>query len=622
MNRLVLFLLSLFSIFLTANAQLADEDIIYINHSDGSCTPIMTWEIDSIVLSNYDKDSVYHDNVQTQVFYTKDKVYRVPLNEIKEVSFKEGSFISYDKVLTLMDDISQIYSQCETLDDMLAKKDLIDSMDNVEKTWTEDGAFFVKVKNGGIVTWSFVNDNGFEVDNITVKSVIKEVIEKETVERGEREYLHEKKMCIINQQSNDESRSEYAENYNKLKDEYTKVGIDVDYIQSDKFDFNFLENELKKYNIIFLITHGNSNAICTGVKFSNDQKDYYNALWNMGVLEFGVIEELRSGVKVTMKYVGITDKYLYFLKYLKQVELDNAIMFNTACFSLNKEKLCSAFLGLGVRAYLGYNNTNSVGKMAGVEFFNSMLWGKSVKEAMDGLEEKYKKEERYNSTLSLKGNGENLGFHLCPDENHPHFIDLGLPSGTLWSCCNLEKDHEDDLLMPESYGGYFAWGETSEKANYNESNYKYYVNGEYVDIGKEIPAADGIMDTYEISGTEYDAVINKRIDGECMPTAADCKEFQKNCRFKWANAYGVNGIFATGPNGKRIFLPAAGFRSDNAFSTAEGFGGHYYLGSQCKNSEKSKAYNLLFSSQSIGWITSHSRFEGCTIRPILRPLLP
>ena len=25
----------------------------------------------------------------------------------------------------------------------------------------------------------------------------------------------------------------------------------------------------------------------------------------------------------------------------------------------------------------------------------------------------------------------------CPDFNHPHGIDLGLPSGTKWACCNV-----------------------------------------------------------------------------------------------------------------------------------------------------------------------------------------
>ena len=34
----------------------------------------------------------------------------------------------------------------------------------------------------------------------------------------------------------------------------------------------------------------------------------------------------------------------------------------------------------------------------------------------------------------------------CPDDNHPHAIDLGLPSGTKWACCNVGAD------KPEEYG--------------------------------------------------------------------------------------------------------------------------------------------------------------------------
>ena len=30
------------------------------------------------------------------------------------------------------------------------------------------------------------------------------------------------------------------------------------------------------------------------------------------------------------------------------------------------------------------------------------------------------------------------GSFSCPDSNHPHMIDLGLSSGTKWSCCNID----------------------------------------------------------------------------------------------------------------------------------------------------------------------------------------
>lgn len=39
--------------------------------------------------------------------------------------------------------------------------------------------------------------------------------------------------------------------------------------------------------------------------------------------------------------------------------------------------------------------------------------------------------------------------NLCPDDNHPHMIDLGL--GVKWACCNVGAS------KPEEYGGYYAW---------------------------------------------------------------------------------------------------------------------------------------------------------------------
>ena len=56
----------------------------------------------------------------------------------------------------------------------------------------------------------------------------------------------------------------------------------------------------------------------------------------------------------------------------------------------------------------------------------------------------------------------------CPDNHHPHLINLGLPSGTLWACCNV------GATTPEGSGGYYAWGETEEKSEgYDWKNYIY-----------------------------------------------------------------------------------------------------------------------------------------------------
>lgn len=54
--------------------------------------------------------------------------------------------------------------------------------------------------------------------------------------------------------------------------------------------------------------------------------------------------------------------------------------------------------------------------------------------------------------------------------NGHEWVDLGLPSGTLWATCNVGAN------KPEDYGDYFAWGETTTKSTYNWDTY-IYANG-------------------------------------------------------------------------------------------------------------------------------------------------
>ena len=55
---------------------------------------------------------------------------------------------------------------------------------------------------------------------------------------------------------------------------------------------------------------------------------------------------------------------------------------------------------------------------------------------------------------------------FCPDANHPHIIDLGLPSGTKWSCCNVGASTYADV------GTLFAWGDPS--GEYGIASYDAY----------------------------------------------------------------------------------------------------------------------------------------------------
>ena len=187
---------------------------------------------------------------------------------------------------------------------------------------------------------------------------------------------------------------------------------------------------------------------------------------------------------------------------------------------------------------------------------------------------------------------------LCPDDNHPHMIDLGLSSGTLWSCCNVGAD------KPEGYGGYYAWGETEEKDYYDWSTYIH---------------CDGSIETChdlgsDIAGTQYDVAHIKWGDSWVMPSNDQEVELYNNCTYTWTIMNGVEGGLFTGPNGGTIFLPAAGHRLNNNLSFA-GLQGEYWSSTQ-DPSYLPNACNLSNNSYNAIEGDNRPRWFGLTVRPV------
>ena len=150
----------------------------------------------------------------------------------------------------------------------------------------------------------------------------------------------------------------------------------------------------------------------------------------------------------------------------------------------------------------------------------------------------------------------------CPDENHPHAIDLGLPSGTKWACCNV------GATSPEGYGGYYSWGETEEKDFYGD-NYLYLYqdsNGDwhYQDIGNDI------------AGTQYDVAQVKWGEEWQMPSQTQQEELMYCCISTWTSINGICGyVFVSKKNGSNIFLPASGLRLEGKLPTVGYYAGYW-----------------------------------------------
>ncbi|MBR6141842.1 MAG: hypothetical protein IKQ37_08810 [Bacteroidaceae bacterium] len=191
------------------------------------------------------------------------------------------------------------------------------------------------------------------------------------------------------------------------------------------------------------------------------------------------------------------------------------------------------------------------------------------------------------------------------------FVDLGLPSGTLWATCNVGAN------SPEEYGDYFAWGETEPKDTYSWTNYKY-CNGSATTLTKYCTnSSSGKVDNITVLEAEDDAATVNWGSGWQMPRDAQIVELydSNNTTTSWTTQNGVDGLLITSKtNGKTLFLPAAGYW-DNADLVNAGISGEYLTCSLSTRYNKS-AFTLCFDSSSVEWNYRTERRMGRVVRPV------
>lgn len=180
---------------------------------------------------------------------------------------------------------------------------------------------------------------------------------------------------------------------------------------------------------------------------------------------------------------------------------------------------------------------------------------------------------------------------------HGHiYVDLGLPSGTLWAACNVGAD------SPEEYGDYFAWGETKPKRVYSLDTYKYKDSIPYSDLGEEdLRASD-------------DAASANWAGGWHTPTYSDWHELCHETTIEELTMNGVKGICFKGTNGKSLFLPYAGAIIENELYE-DGISGGYWASTSISGGFyqwlQRICDNFDIEMETIGYV-----YYGYSIRPV------
>ncbi len=176
---------------------------------------------------------------------------------------------------------------------------------------------------------------------------------------------------------------------------------------------------------------------------------------------------------------------------------------------------------------------------------------------------------------------------MTPSGVHDNYayVDLGLPSGTMWATINIGAESFTEA------GNRYAWGETTTKDEYTQSNYTY--SGNPTILPAEADAAAVIW------------------QGDWrMPTYEELLELKNNCTATWIQDI-EDGMLFTGPNGNSIFL--------HIYTDGNGTG--YYWSSSIDPDNSSKAMGMsVYASTSINNVgmTNASRYFGDYIRPVYR----
>ncbi len=202
--------------------------------------------------------------------------------------------------------------------------------------------------------------------------------------------------------------------------------------------------------------------------------------------------------------------------------------------------------------------------------------------------------------------------------NGHDYVDLGLPSGTLWATCNV------GATSPADYGDYFAWGETTTKDWYTWENYKWLA-GENLKWSKYVTESwYGEVDNKTVLEPEDDAATANWGAEWRMYTNEDMKELVENCVISYTSRLNSKGEMINGHslvskvNGAEVFLPAGGRFYESAL---EGVGTGYYWTSNTDVKDYISVLKLNPTISNLGkyyYYELFNRFGGLSVRPVCK----
>ncbi len=207
-------------------------------------------------------------------------------------------------------------------------------------------------------------------------------------------------------------------------------------------------------------------------------------------------------------------------------------------------------------------------------------------------------------SVSFIDSSKEVIFDKLINNNGHDYVNLGLPSGTLWATMNLGATVSSDL------GSRFAWGELDPKSSYTWNNY-------YFGTQNNITKYTSSDEKYTLE-PEDDAAVDMWGGDWHIPYPEQWQElFQyTNHTSMYDSADEVNGVYgkiftSTVDSTRSIFIPFSGWMDDQAVIYP---GEIAYWANEGEDNDACQTY---FDGDG-GFSTWYKdRYYGCPIRPVI-----